>query len=49
MSDSELSINAVFNIGPLEVTNTVITTWGIMATLGLFFWLATRRLSQTPG
>jgi len=49
MSDSELTVNAVFNLGPLEVTNTVITTWGIMAVLGLFSWLATRRLSATPG
>lgn len=49
MSDSELSINAVFNIGPVEVTTTVITTWGIMAFLGVFFWLVTRRMSQTPG
>ena len=49
MSDSELAINTVFNLGPLEVTNTVITSWGIMAVLGLFSWLATRRLSQTPG
>ena len=49
MSDSELAINAVFNIGPLEITNTVITTWGIMAALGLFSWLSTRRLSATPG
>ena len=49
MRDSELAINAVFNIGPLEVTTTVITTWGIMAVLGVFFWLVTRRMSQTPG
>jgi len=48
MSESQLAINAVFNIGPLEITNTVITSWGIMASLGLFFWLTTRRLSQTP-
>lgn len=48
MSDSELTINAVFNLGPLEITNTVLTTWGIIAALGLFSWLATRRLSQTP-
>ena len=49
MSDSELSINAVFNIGPLEVTSTVITTWGIMLLLAVFFWLVTRHMSQTPG
>lgn len=48
MNDSEFAINAIFNIGPLEVTNTVITTWGIMATLGLFSWLTTRRFTQTP-
>lgn len=49
MSDSELTINTVFNLGPLEVTNTVITTWGIMAAIALLSWWATRHLSQTPG
>lgn len=49
MSNQELTIDTVFNLGLLEVTNTVITTWGIMAALGLFSWLATRRLSATPG
>lgn len=49
MSDSELTINTVFNLGPLEVTNTVITTWGIMAVITLLSWWATRHLSQTPG
>ena len=48
MSESQLSINAVFNIGPLEITTTVITTWGIMAVLSVFFWLTTRRMSQKP-
>ncbi len=48
MSDSGLDITTVFNLGPLAVTNTVITTWGIMVVLGLFSWLATRRLSHTP-
>ena len=49
MSDSALDINTVFNLGPLVVTNTVVTTWVIVAALGLLSWLATRRLSQTPG
>jgi len=49
MGDSGLDINMAFNLGPVEITNTVVTTWAIMAALGLFFWLATRRLSQTPG
>lgn len=49
MSNSELSIDSVFNIGPVEVTNTVITTWGIMVLLTFFSWLLTRSLMQTPG
>ena len=39
----------VFHIGPLGITSIVITTWGIMLTLGLFCWLATRHLSLQPG
>lgn len=46
MSESELAINTVFSIGPLEVTTTVITTWGIMLLIGLFCWLVTGRLSD---
>lgn len=39
----------VFRIGPLSVTSSVVTTWGIMAVLTTFAWLATRRLSLDPG
>lgn len=49
MSNQDLVINTVFNLGPLQVTNTVITTWSITLVLGLFAWLATRQLSQSPG
>ena len=49
MSDSGLAINAVFHLGPLEVTSTVITTWGIMVGITLISWFTTRHLSQTPG
>jgi len=49
MSDSALDINTVFNLGPLVITNTIVTSWIIMFTLGLFSWLATRRLSHYPG
>jgi F-type H+-transporting ATPase subunit a len=48
MSDSALDINTVFNLGPLAVTNTVITTWVILFTMGLLSWLITRRLSEHP-
>jgi F-type H+-transporting ATPase subunit a len=39
----------VFRIGPLAVTSTVVTTWGIMAILTAAAWLVTRRLSLDPG
>jgi F-type H+-transporting ATPase subunit a len=39
----------VFRLGPLAVTSTVVTTWGIMLVLTAFAWLATRRLSSDPG
>jgi F-type H+-transporting ATPase subunit a len=42
-------ISVVFRIGPIAVTSTVVTTWGIMFTLGVFSWLATRRLAAEPG
>jgi F-type H+-transporting ATPase subunit a len=40
---------ALFRIGPLGVSVTVVTTWGIMLALGLFSALATRRLRDPPG
>jgi len=49
LNNQELTINTVFSIGPLEITNSVVTTWGIMLVLGFVSWLVTRRLSQTPG
>ena len=39
----------VFAIGPLGITTTVVTTWGIMLLLGVFSALATRRLRDAPG
>lgn len=42
-------IAPVFEFGPLVVTNTVVTTWVIMALLGAASWLGTRRLSLDPG
>jgi F-type H+-transporting ATPase subunit a len=35
MSNGESAVSIVFNIGPLAVSNTVVTTWGVM----LFFTL----------
>jgi len=43
------TIGVTFHIGPIGVTATVVTTWGIMLALGAFSWLATRRLTLDPG
>ena len=42
----EATSNALFSIGPLEVTKTVVTMWVIIVVLGLVSWLATRRLKN---
>lgn len=41
---SPLTAAVVLRIGPVEVTRTVITTWGIMAVLAAGSWALTRRL-----
>jgi F-type H+-transporting ATPase subunit a len=40
---------SVFQIGPLAITGTVVTTWGIMALLGLTAVISTRSLKLEPG
>jgi F-type H+-transporting ATPase subunit a len=49
MGQTGFEINTVFDIGPLAITTTVITTWFILLALGLFCWLVTLRLSDSPG
>jgi len=41
--------NVLFSIGPLQVTSTVTTMWGVIVVLGLFSFLATRKLKTVPG
>ena len=41
--------NVLFSIGPLEVTSTVTTMWGIIAVLTLISYFATRNLKEVPG
>ena len=36
-------------IGPLAISVSVLTTWGIMLVIGVLTWLATRRLQMLPG
>jgi len=40
---------AVFQVGPVTVTTTVVTTWCIMLVLAVAAWATTRRLSLEPG
>ncbi|WP_375177261.1 MULTISPECIES: F0F1 ATP synthase subunit A [Marinobacter] len=48
MDDQGVAFTPVFSIGPVEVTNTVLVTWAIIAVLGVSCWLVSRRLQLTP-
>lgn len=49
MDQGEFSIAPLFELGFIEITGTVATTWLIMLLIVLFAWLATRRLGLGPG
>ena len=49
MEGSELLEGAVLRIGPVTISDTVVTTWGLMLVLGVLAWLLTRRLKMDPG
>ena len=49
MNGEGLTAGIVFQLGPIQFSNTVVTTWAIMAILTLISWLATRRLQMEPG
>jgi len=50
MSGPDLfSTPVIFEIAGFSVTRTVVTTWGIMFSLTVAAWLATRRISAQPG
>jgi F-type H+-transporting ATPase subunit a len=44
-----LTSATVLALGPIRITGTVITTWGVMAALAALAALATRRLRVEPG
>lgn len=48
MPNSPLTSTVLFYLGPVAITRPVVTTWGIMAALGLVSWLATRHLAMHP-
>jgi len=45
---SDLAIKILFQIGPLQISETVVTTWIIMLALAVLAWLSTRNLSLQP-
>lgn len=49
MGQDDMLIQTVFEIGPLVITNTVVTTWVIIGVLWLACWSITRRLNIDPG
>jgi F-type H+-transporting ATPase subunit a len=49
MMASPLQTDVLFRFGPVPVSTTVATTWGIMLALVAGGWLATRRLALRPG
>jgi F-type H+-transporting ATPase subunit a len=49
MSRTPLASAVVVHIGPVALTETVVTTWLLMAALAIACWLATRRMSIVPG
>jgi F-type H+-transporting ATPase subunit a len=48
MNSENIIINPVFELGPVVITNTVITTWLIMVVIWLLAWLITRQLRIEP-
>ena len=48
MDQGPLVIPVLWSVGPLQVSQTVVTTWVIMALLAVSAWLLTRRLTLRP-
>lgn len=48
MGEDSLFILPIFELGAIQLTSTVVTTWVVMAITGCFAWLATRRLQLKP-
>jgi F-type H+-transporting ATPase subunit a len=48
MNHSELGVAVVFCLGPLEITDTVVTTWAIMLAFGAVTGFMSRRLKDEP-
>ena len=49
MNEQNVMIKPFIELGPLVVTNTVVTTWVIMGILWLLAWMISTRLRLEPG
>jgi F-type H+-transporting ATPase subunit a len=49
MAEGSLFIEPIVELGPVAITNTVVTTWAIMAVIWLLAWSVSRRLCIEPG
>ncbi|HUU72126.1 MAG TPA: F0F1 ATP synthase subunit A [Burkholderiales bacterium] len=49
MTGGNLQIAPLVELGPVTITNTVVTTWAIIALIWLVSWLLSRRLRMDPG
>src|SRR3990170_7388605 len=43
-----IAAETLFSVGPIDVTNTMITSWIVVATMVLLVFLATRRWEMVP-
>jgi F-type H+-transporting ATPase subunit a len=48
VSRSPLAAAVVFHLGPVAITETVVTTWALIAVLAIAGRVATRRIGATP-
>jgi F-type H+-transporting ATPase subunit a len=49
VTEANLLIQPVMELGPLTITGSVVTTWAIIAVIWLAAWLLSRRLRNDPG
>ncbi|AOS97959.1 ATP synthase subunit a [Microbulbifer aggregans] len=49
MENDALSPQVLFQLGPVTITSTVLTTWAIVFALTLCAWLLSRQLKEQPG
>jgi F-type H+-transporting ATPase subunit a len=49
MASADTLPSVLFRAGPFPISETVATTWGLMALLFVVSWLSTRRLKLEPG